>query len=84
MNQCDLILFIELNQWLSLEGCIIFNDNSIWTIKPCYNVFKETNDHLVRSIPGRDSLYPLRKLIYGSKDPSMLATRSGMNFLDKI
>jgi hypothetical protein len=80
MNQCDTILFIELNQWLNLEGCNIVSDNSVQTTKPCYNVFKETNDHLVRRIHGRDSLYPLSEVICGSQDPSMLATRSGMKF----
>jgi hypothetical protein len=84
MNQCNPILFTELNQWLILERCKIANDNSVRTTKPRYNVFKETNDHLVRSIPGRDSLYPLSEVICGSQDPCMLATGRGMNFIDKI
>jgi hypothetical protein len=52
MNQCDLILFNEMNQWLILEGYIIVGDNSVWIAKPCYNVFKETNDILVSSFNG--------------------------------
>jgi hypothetical protein len=84
MNQCDPIVFIEMNQWLSVERCNIDSGNSLRTTKPHHNVFKETNDHLVENIPGRDSLYPLSEVICGSQYPYMLVTRSRMNFSDKI
>jgi hypothetical protein len=84
VNQCDSKLFTELNQWFNLESWNIISDNSVRTPKPCHNVLKETNDHFVGIIPCRDSFYPLSKVICSSQDLSMLTTRSGMNFLNKI
>jgi hypothetical protein len=84
MNQSDPKLFTELNEWFNLERCSIISDDSVRTPKPCHDVFKETNDYFVGSIPGRDTFYPLSEVICGSQDSSMLATGSGVNFVDKI
>jgi hypothetical protein len=84
MNQIDPKLFTELNQWFSLEICSIISDDFVKTPKPFHDVFKETNDHFVGSIPCRDSFNPFSKVICSSQDPSMLTTRSKMNFPNKI
>jgi hypothetical protein len=74
VNQCNFELFTKHDQWLGLEGCSVVSHDYVQTTKPCHNIFKETNDYLVKITPCGDGFYPFGKVISGTQDPPMFST----------
>jgi hypothetical protein len=84
VNQLDSELLVELGQWLRPESDCVISDNFTRAAESRDEVLQESNDYLVGSAPGRDSLNPLGKEIGSSQDPPVLPTGSRVNFSNEI
>ena len=80
-----MVIVVEINHFLGLEGCnIICNDFSRTTKSRQDIGFKEFYDDRVSGISRRSGFYPFGQIICGSDDPSMLGRGWGMNFSNEV